>query len=267
MQNKKNNAQDTLITPEQVDLTKSKNIEKRVEALCDRLERNYNDAMEFQAMPMLVYPADDIKHAIEGLKQRPDTGIREMKALEEQIKTLNSSMDAHNGDINTIAENIKGTYDVLSSFYKRLDDTEKTNEKTSSAAIEMHNLLKRFCGLADAYQKKLADAESRENLSFIRRTEARFKDWWNSRKGFWWRFGLFCCTVSATVLMGLYCCRWSDDAWARRAYDAAVGIGHESPERVYHQARTMFNGKGRKETKERIRQYEDDLQSAAEKEE
>lgn len=267
MQNKKNNAQDTIVTPEQVDIIKAQNIEKRIEEICDRLERNYNNAMEFQAMPMLVYPADDVAHAIEALKQQPDARAPEMQELKDQMKDLNASMDAHNSDINTIAANIKGTYDVLCSFYRRLDETEKTNEKTSTATVEMHNLLKRFSGLADAYQKKFADAESRENLSFIRRTEARFKDWWNSRKGFWWRVGIYCSTLGATILVGLYCYRWSDDAWARRAYDAAVGVGYENPERVYRQARTMFNEKGRKEVKERIRQYETDMQSVTEKEE
>lgn len=258
MQNKKNNAQDTIVTPEQVDIIKAQNIEKRIEEICDRLERNYNNAMEFQAMPMLVYPADDVAHAIEALKQQPGASAHEMQELKDQMKDLNASMEAHNSDINAIAANIKGTYDVLCSFYRRLDETEKTNEKTSTATVEMQELLKGLSPVADPNQG---------DLTFFKKIETGFMSWWNSRKGFWWRAGIFCSTLGATILVGLYCYRWSDDAWARRAYDAAVGVGYENPERVYRQARTMFNEKGRKEVKERIRQYETDMQSVTEKEE
>lgn len=86
----------------------------------------------------------------------------------------------------------------------------------------------------------------------------RIVSWWNSRKGFWWRFGIFCATLGATILVGLYNYRWSDDAWARRAYDVASTVdGEDNPGLYYQWARETFDSKGRKAAKDRILRLED----------
>lgn len=90
------------------------------------------------------------------------------------------------------------------------------------------------------------------------RVVERVVSWWNSRKGFCWRFGIFCTTLGATILVGLYCYRWSDDAWARRAYDAAATVdGEDNPGRYYQWARETFDRKGRKAAKDKIFRLED----------
>ena len=54
----------------------------------------------------------------------------------------------------------------------------------------------------------------------------------------------------------LYESRWSDDAWARRAYDAAVILEFKDKEIVYHSVRQDFASGKAKSNKHRIRELE-----------
>ena len=58
------------------------------------------------------------------------------------------------------------------------------------------------------------------------------------------------------ILWTLYESRWSDDAWARRAYDAAVILEFKDKEIVYHSVRQDFASGKAKSTKSRIRAIE-----------
>lgn len=213
MTNRKNNAQGTLITPEQADLSKVQIIEKHVEAFCDRIERKFDNALEFQASPILVVKAEDIEKVV-------TVKVSELEGYLQGVTAIKNVLTSEHGYVKTFG-----------SLVQRMERTLEFYKPTLSETEDEAKVLKNFM------------------------------TWWTSRKGFWWRAGIFCCTLGATALVGLYCYCWSDDAWARRAYDAAVEVGVEDPGRIYNEARKIFDAKGRNAAKDRIRKYEDRIRA------
>ena len=216
MQNKKIKAQDTLITPEQIEQTKAQSLEKRVEALCDRLERNYKNAMEFQAIPIQVLNVDDI---------------------EKVVKVRVSEPEGYLQDVTLIKNVLTNEHGHVKAFGTLLQRMERTLEY---------------------YKPTLVISKPEDEAKGFKKAEASLMAWWNSRKGFRWRIGAFCAVLEATILVGLYCYQWSDDAWARRAYDAAATVdGEDNPGRYYQWARETFDRKGRKTARDKILHLED----------
>lgn len=202
----------------------AKSMLKKFDEYIDRTERNFKNAMDFQEQPITVVESEDINN-----------WIRDRSAEYEEYRRNLS--DVH-GDI-----------DALRKMTSSYGDTAK----------EVNDTLKLNVELLTFFKQKL-EAHAPEPKGF-----GKFKAWWNTRKVFWWRVGLSTFIVLgsalASVLVCLYTTRWSDDAWARRAYDAIVLLGDGDPAEFYHAARQSINEFGRKEAQKRILKLESDIKA------
>ena len=182
---------------------------------------------------------------------RNERNFKNAMAYQEQPITVVESEDINNWIRDRSAE-YEEYRKNLSDVHGDIDGLRKMTSSYGDTAKEVNDTLKHNVELLTYFKKKL-EASAPEPKGF-----GKFKAWWNSRKVFWWRVGIFCCKLGATVLVGLYCYCWSDDAWARRAYDAAATVdGEDNPGRYYQWARETFDRKGRKAAKDRILRLED----------
>ena len=67
------------------------------------------------------------------------------------------------------------------------------------------------------------------------------------------------CAGSDQRALTLYDRYWSDEAWARRAYDAAVILDIKKKDIVYHGVRQSLVDGDRKSTKRQVREIESRL--------
>lgn len=221
MANKHISASGSDITPKQADMETAKSMLKKFDEYIDRTERNFKNAMAFQEQPITVVESEDINN-----------WIRDRSAeFEEYRRNLS---DVH-GDIDAL------------------------RKMTCNTAKEVKDTLKLNVELLTFFKQKL-EAPAPEPKGF-----EKFKAWWNTRKVFWWRVGISTFIVLgsalASVLVCLYTTRWSDDAWARRAYDAIVLLGDGDPAEFYRAARQSINEFGRKEAQKRILKLESDIKA------
>lgn len=221
MANKHISASGSDITPKQADMETAKSMLKKFDEYIDRTERNFKNAMAFQEQPITVVESEDINN-----------WIRDRSAEFEEYRANLS--DVH-GDIDAL------------------------RKMTCNTAKEVKDTLKLNVELLTFFKQKL-EAPAPEPKGF-----EKFKAWWNTRKVFWWRVGLSTFIVLgsalASVLVCLYTTRWSDDAWARRAYDAIVLLGDGDPTEFYRAARQSINEFGRKEAQKRILKLESDIKA------
>lgn len=221
MANKHISASGSDITPKQADMETAKSMLKKFDEYIDRTERNFKNAMAFQEQPITVVESEDINN-----------WIRDRSAEFEEYRANLS--DVH-GDIDAL------------------------RKMTCNTAKEVKDTLKLNVELLTFFKQKL-EAPAPEPKGF-----EKFKAWWNTRKVFWWRVGISTFIVLgsalASVLVCLYTTRWSDDAWARRAYDAIVLLGDGDPAEFYHAARQSINEFGRKEAQKRILKLESDIKA------
>lgn len=216
------------ITPKQVEMELAKSMLKKFDEHLDRNERNFNNAMTYQEQPITVVESEDINN-----------WIRDRSAEFEEYRKN------------------------LSDVHADIDALRKMTSSNGDMTKEVKETLKLNVGLLTYFKQKM-EAHAPEPKG-LEKFEIRFKAWWNTSKVFWWRVGISTFMVLgsalASVLVCLYTTRWSDDAWARRAYDAAVEVGVEDPGRIYNEARKIFDAKGRNAAKDRIRKYEDRIRA------
>lgn len=230
MANRHISASGSDVTPKQAEMELTKSIMKRLEDSLDRYERNLRNAMEYQEKPITVVESEEIKNWI------TDRSVD----FEEYRQNMS---DVH-GDIDALRRMASGYGDT---------------------AQAVKSALKQNASLLSYFKEKLEEpAPEPKGLEMF---EIKIAAWWNSRKVFRWRVGLFFLTIVTAVLVCLYAWKWCDDAWARRAYDSAVKAGHENPAGVYYNTRTLFDKEGRKAAKDFIRRYEKETQADMEKEE
>lgn len=221
MANKHISASGSDITPKQADMETAKSMLKKFDEYIDRTERNFKNAMAFQEQPITVVESEDINN-----------WIRDRSAeFEEYRRNLS---DVH-GDIDAL------------------------RKMTCNTAKEVKDTLKLNVELLTFFKQKL-EAPAPEPKGF-----EKLKAWWNTRKVFWWRVGISTFIILgsalASVLVCLYTTQWSDDAWARRAYDAIVLLGDGDPAEFYRAARQSINEFGRKEAQKRILKLESDIKA------
>ena len=189
---------------------------------------------QYQAEPMNVLRAEDIDKAVTIMLEEPE------------------------GYLSAVAE-IRGEISAIKEYASKLDfallGSDGNVSKMSNHLLNMGELLHRYL---------LALENKQQKPNGFRK---KFMTWWTSWKVFLWRVGLFLATLAFNILLGLYCYRWSDDAWARRAYDAAVKVGVESPENLYRQAREHIDRRGLVATKKTIVEYEESVKQLAAEEE
>lgn len=189
---------------------------------------------QFQAEPINVLRAEDIEKVVTIMLKEPE------------------------GYLSAVAE-IRGEISAIKEYASKLDfallGSDGNVSKMSNHLLNMGELLHRYL---------LALENKQQKPNGFRK---KFMTWWTSWKVFLWRVGLFLATLAFNILLGLYCYRWSDDAWARRAYDAAAKVGIESPENLYRQAREHIDRRGLVATKKTIVEYEESVKQLAAEEE
>lgn len=142
------------------------------------------------------------------------------------------------------------------------DDITSINNGMSAikAAIE---------GLPEKLKKKPEPAlvpepnkpEVKEKVSIVK----RLSQWINSKVAVYINMALLFASTAFMIIAGLYALRWSDDAWAQRAYDVAVKMDAPNPGKFYHDTRESFRKDHRHAAKgkvldieERYRKYKQD---------
>ena len=83
---------------------------------------------------------------------------------------------------------------------------------------------------------ELKEPEVKEKVSIGK----KLSQWINSKVAVFINMAFLFASTAFMILAGLYALRWSDDAWARRAYDVEVRIGMERPGDFYHETRESF---------------------------
>ena len=68
----------------------------------------------------------------------------------------------------------------------------------------------------------------------------RLSQWIDSKVSVYIHMALLLASTAFMIIAGLYALRWSDDAWARRAYDVAVKMDAPNPGKFYHDTRESF---------------------------
>lgn len=189
---------------------------------------------QYQAEPMNVLRAEDIDKAVTIMLEEPEGYLsavaeirREISAIKEYAGKLDFALLGSDGNVSKMGNHLLNMGNLLHQYLLALENKQQEPK---------------------GFRKK-------------------FMIWWTSWKVFLWRVGLFLATLAFNILLGLYCYRWSDDAWARRAYDAAVKVGVESPENLYRQAREHIDRRGLVATKKTIAEYEESVKQLAAEEE
>ena len=85
----------------------------------------------------------------------------------------------------------------------------------------------------------------------------KLSQWIDSKVAVYINMSLLLASTAFMIIAGLYALRWSDDAWARRAYDVGVRIGMERPGDFYHETRERFNTEQRRTAKAAVLDMEE----------
>lgn len=97
------------------------------------------------------------------------------------------------------------------------------------------------------------EPEEKENVSIVKRV----KQWLESKSCVYINLALMLATWLFFLFAGLYVTLWSDDAWARRAYDVGVRMEMDSPGDFYHETRERFNTGQRRTAKAAVLDMEE----------
>ena len=97
------------------------------------------------------------------------------------------------------------------------------------------------------------EPEAKEKVSIGK----KLSQWINSKVAVYINMALLLASTAFMIIAGLYALRWSDDAWARRAYDVGERIGMERPGDFYHETRQRFNTEQRRTAKAAVLDMEE----------
>ena len=199
MSNRNTIAPDSLTTPEETYKELSKQLTRIVQDKCGEMSRNLTSALQYQAEPVEVVRAD------------------ELKSCTVAMQGVSRALDASISRLTTIAEDIKPRTVIQA-------------EPAPEPEVKWH-----------------------------KRLWENFKHWWSSDNGYLLRFAAYALLLCSVLFYGVYLDEWSDDAWARRAYNTAVIAGDSDPGSVYHEVRKLFRSDRRRTAKGKVRDYEESV--------
>lgn len=202
-----------------------------------------------------VIPAEQVvlleKHILEELKKLRADSVEEMKNVRTESERKSKLLAEYQATPMEVVE-IDSLWDIINpdtivrNFDERLRPLKESDKSITALLNKIDNGLDNQYSLMEGLDSYITKpSRKRRFFEFV----------WKNRYNVIYDVAVALLSLFA-ILWTLYESRWSDDAWARRAYDAAVILEFKDKEIVYHSVRQDFaNGKA-KFNKHRIRELE-----------
>ena len=209
-----------------------------------------------------VIPAEQVvlleKHILEELKKLRADSVEEMKNVRMESERKSKLLAEYQATPLEVVE-IDSLWDIINpdtivrDFDERLRPLKESDKSMAALLNKIDNRTGRIDNGLDNQYSLIEGLDSYITKPSRRRRFFEFV--WKNRYNVIYDVAVALLSLFA-ILWTLYESRWSDDAWARRAYDAAVILEFKDKEIVYHSVRQDFaNGKA-KSNKHRIRELE-----------
>ncbi len=213
-----------------------------------------------------VIPAEQVvlleKLILEELKKLRTDSVEEMKNVRSESERKSKLLAEYQATPLEVV-NLENIYDIIDSdsIYDDLDSYLKPMRENESSMTELLNKINNRTtridnGLDNQYS--LMEDGLQKIDSYITKPSRRkrfFEFVWKNRLNIIYDVAAALLSIFV-ALWTLYQSRWSDDAWARRAYDATGILEFKDQEIVYHSVRKDFAEGNAKATKRRIRDLE-----------
>lgn len=213
-----------------------------------------------------VIPAEQVvlleKLILEELKKLRTDSVEEMKNVRSESERKSKLLAEYQATPLEVVK-LENIYDIIDSdsIYDDLDSYLKPMRENESSMTELLNKINNRTtridnGLDNQYS--LMEDGLQKIDSYITKPSRRkrfFEFVWKNRLNIIYDVAAALLSIFV-ALWTLYQSRWSDDAWARRAYDATGILEFKDQEIVYHSVRKDFAEGNAKATKRRIRDLE-----------
>ena len=209
-----------------------------------------------------VIPAEQVvlleKLILEELKKLRADSVEEMKNVRTESERKSKLLAEYQATPMEVVE-IDCLWDLINpdklvrNFDERLKPLKESDKSMTELLNKINNRTDRIDNGLDNQYSLMEGLDSYITKPSRRRRFFEFV--WKNRLNIIYDVAVALLSIFV-ALWTLYQSRWSDDAWARRAYDATGIFGFKDQEIVYHSVRKDFaNGKA-KSTKSRIREIE-----------
>ena len=209
-----------------------------------------------------VIPAEQVvlleKLILEELKKLRTDSVEEMKNVRTESERKSKLLAEYQATPMEVVE-IDCLWDLINpdklvrNFDERLKPLKESDKSMTELLNKINNRTDRIDNGLDNQYSLMEGLDSYITKPSRRRRFFEFV--WKNRLNIIYDVAVALLSIFV-ALWTLYQSRWSDDAWARRAYDATGILGFKDHEIVYHSVRKDFaNGKA-KSTKSRIREIE-----------
>ena len=209
-----------------------------------------------------VIPAEQVvlleKLILEELKKLRADSVEEMKNVRSESERKSKLLAEYQATPMEVVE-IDCLWDLINpdKLVKNFDDRLKPLKESDKSMTELLNKINNRTGRIDnGLDNQYSLMEGLD--SYITKPSRRrrfFEFVWKNRLNIIYDVAAALLSIFV-ALWTLYQTRWSDDAWARRAYDATGILGFKDQEIVYHSVRKDFAEGNAKATKRRIRDFE-----------
>lgn len=209
-----------------------------------------------------VIPAEQVvlleKLILEELKKLRADSVEEMKNVRSESERKSKLLAEYQATPMEVVE-IDCLWDLINpdKLVKNFDDRLKPLKESDKSMTELLNKINNRTGRIDnGLDNQYSLMEGLD--SYITKPSRRkrfFEFVWKNRLNIIYDVAAALLSIFV-ALWTLYQSRWSDDAWARRAYDATGILGFKDQEIVYHSVRKDFAEGNAKATKRRIRDLE-----------
>lgn len=209
-----------------------------------------------------VIPAEQVvlleKLILKELKKLRTDSVEEMKNVRSESERKSKLLAEYQATPLEVVE-IDCLWDIINpdKLVRNFDERLKPLKESGKSMTELLNKINNRTGRIDNgldYQYSLMEGLD----SYITKPSRRrrfFEFVWKNRLNIIYDVAAALLSIFV-ALWTLYQSRWSDDAWARRAYDATGILGVKNQEIVYHSVRKDFAEGNAKATKRRIRDLE-----------
>ncbi len=209
-----------------------------------------------------VIPAEQVvlleKLILEELKKLRADSVEEMKNVRTESERKSKLLAEYQATPMEVVE-IDCLWDLINpdklvrNFDERLKPLKESDKSMTELLNKINNRTDRIDNGLDNQYSLMEGLDSYITKPSRRRRFFEFV--WKNRLNIIYDVAVALLSIFV-ALWTLYQSRWSDDAWARRAYDAAVVLEIKDKDVVYHGVRQSFaNGKA-KSTKHKIREIE-----------
>ena len=213
-----------------------------------------------------VIPAEQVvlleKLILEELKKLRTDSVEEMKNIRSESERKSKLLAEYQANPLEVVE-IDSLWDIINpdklvrNFDERLKPLKESGKSMTELLNKINNRTDRIDNGLDNQYSLMEDGLQKID-SYITKPSRRrrfFEFIWKNRLNIIYDVAAALLSIFV-ALWALYQSRWSDDAWARRAYDATGILEFKDQEIVYHSVMKDFAEGNAKATKRRIRDLE-----------